>query len=141
MCSLIVIHVLLILNSDYFVDTNECSSLSTNACQHNCVNTPGSYTCQCRTGFRLNANGRNCTGLEYTRFIMKIILIILLCAEVHECNEGADLCEHTCTNTPGSYVCSCNPGYTLSSNGFTCSSKDHHNIIIFLIHTYVHHSC
>ncbi len=44
-------------------------------------------------------------------------------AEIHECNDGVHLCEHVCTNTPGSYVCSCNAGYTLSGNGISCTSK------------------
>ena len=46
-----------------YVDINECSSSSTNDCQHSCVNTPGSYTCQCNSGFRLNSDGRTCTGV------------------------------------------------------------------------------
>ena len=43
-------------------DINECSSSSTNNCQHTCVNTLGSYTCRCRAGYTLNSNGRTCTG-------------------------------------------------------------------------------
>ena len=46
----------------YHADRNECSSASTNACQQVCVNNPGSYTCQCRAGYNLNADGRTCTG-------------------------------------------------------------------------------
>lgn len=42
--------------------------------------------------------------------------------EIHECLEGLHLCEHLCTNTNGSYICSCNTGYFLASNGFSCTS-------------------
>ena len=48
---------------------------------------------------------------------------MLLCcqhAEVHECREGLHLCEHICSNTNGSYVCSCYDGYYPASNGFSC---------------------
>ena len=45
------------------IDINECSSSSTNGCQHSCVNIPGSYACQCNSGFRLHSNGHNCTGV------------------------------------------------------------------------------
>ena len=44
-----------------FSDVNECST-NNGGCQHNCVNTDGSYECQCRSGYRLSSNGRNCIG-------------------------------------------------------------------------------
>jgi hypothetical protein len=31
-----------------------------------------------------------------------------------------DSCSENCHDTVGSYTCSCNTGYTLNSNGFTC---------------------
>ena len=34
------------------------------ACEQICVNTPGSYVCQCYEGYELDANGKNCIG-EY----------------------------------------------------------------------------
>ena len=42
-------------------------------------------------------------------------------AEIHECDEGLDLCEQICINTEGSYNCSCNAGYRLDDNGNTCA--------------------
>ena len=44
-------------------DINECSSSSLNNCQQLCVNTVGSYSCQCRPGYRLNSDGRTCVGM------------------------------------------------------------------------------
>ena len=44
-----------------FTDYDECAG-GDNNCQQICTNTIGSYTCQCNTGFRLNDDGRNCTG-------------------------------------------------------------------------------
>ena len=43
-------------------DFNECRQESTNACEQVCVNTPGSYSCACNVGYRLNADGRTCQG-------------------------------------------------------------------------------
>ncbi len=45
--------------------------------------------------------------------------------DVDECTEGTDECDHNCHNTDGSYTCSCNGGYTLHSNGFTCIGKSY----------------
>ncbi len=45
-------------------ENNECSSNATNSCEQLCTNTPGSYTCQCNAGFRLNTNGRTCDGMH-----------------------------------------------------------------------------
>ena len=37
-----------------------------------CVNTDGSYTCQCRTGYQLNGDGRTCSGeAAHTNDIVK----------------------------------------------------------------------
>ena len=43
-----------------FSDIDECSSLS-GGCEHTCVNTQGSYYCECREGFALSSNGRSCS--------------------------------------------------------------------------------
>ena len=40
-----------------FSDINECA---TNPCSDNCINTPGSFACECEEGFR--ANGAICEG-------------------------------------------------------------------------------
>ncbi len=43
-------------------------------------------------------------------------------ADVNECNSNNGGCAQTCTNTVGSFTCSCGSGYTLStSNGRTCN--------------------
>ena len=43
-------------------DNNECMSDNTNNCQHICLNTPGSYSCTCNIGFRLNSDNMTCSG-------------------------------------------------------------------------------
>ena len=44
-------------------------------------------------------------------------------ADSNECNTANGGCEHSCTNTIGSYTCSCNTGYQLDENGLNCSGK------------------
>lgn len=44
----------------------------------------------------------------------------LFCADINECRMEIDSCSENCHDTVGSYTCSCNAGYTLNSNGFTC---------------------
>ncbi|CAC5378019.1 unnamed protein product [Mytilus coruscus] len=42
------------------------------------------------------------------------------CVDIDECSNEMFKCEHGCTNTNGSFVCSCRDGYTLHSDGKTC---------------------
>ena len=39
----------------------------------------------------------------------------------NECDVNNGGCDHYCTETLESYTCSCYPGYTLESNGHTCT--------------------
>ncbi|XP_070174967.1 uncharacterized protein [Littorina saxatilis] len=78
------------------IDINECSQNYN--CTHLCVNTPGSYTCACRYGYRLDSDDVSCD-------------------DVNECAEEMDGCQQQCANTEGSFECLCSPGYTLSSKG------------------------
>ncbi|NVJ15492.1 EGF domain-containing protein [Myxococcus sp. AM010] len=47
-----------------------------------------------------------------------------VCHDVNECMNGTAQCSVNafCTNTPGSYTCTCRPGY--SGNGWTCQDID-----------------
>ena len=46
------------------------------------------------------------------------------CVDINEClpNGGRGPCEQICTNTLGSFDCSCQPGYNVS--GYTCNGED-----------------
>ncbi|GCC24748.1 hypothetical protein chiPu_0003150 [Chiloscyllium punctatum] len=47
----------------FFSDKDECSK-DNGGCQHECVNTVGSYVCQCRNGFVLHENKHDCKEAE-----------------------------------------------------------------------------
>ena len=48
-------------------------------------------------------------------------MIISTFIDIDECNNNNGGCSHTCFNTPGSFFCDCNDGYSLDNNEMTCS--------------------
>lgn len=103
------------------VDINECeifnsnsdirntndkrsSPVSSSLCPINshCINTIGSYHCECRTGFyKSSENDR-------------------LCLDINECTDIPGLCQQRCVNNYGSYRCTCHSGYELGADNRTC---------------------
>nr|XP_014341338.1 PREDICTED: latent-transforming growth factor beta-binding protein 2 [Latimeria chalumnae] len=79
-----------------FADVNECEASST--CRGGrCINMPGSYRCECATGYILSRRGQ--------------------CEDIDECRSPNACPTGRCINTPGSYECgSCGPGY-MARNG------------------------
>ena len=51
-------------------------------------------------------------------------MLFFLLSDINECNSGNGGCSQTCTNTLGSFQCSCASGYQLSSNGRSCVDID-----------------
>ena len=47
----------------------------------------------------------------------------ILLTDIDECLTENAGCGQICTNTMGSFVCSCNQGFTLSSDGRNCTGK------------------
>uniref|UniRef100_A0A673Y6F0 Latent-transforming growth factor beta-binding protein 4 n=1 Tax=Salmo trutta TaxID=8032 RepID=A0A673Y6F0_SALTR len=87
-------------------DVDDCQSPDTCGATRLCVNTDGSYRCDCQPGYRTAGLGRQCR-------------------DVNECLEG-EYCfpKGECVNTEGSYRCVCSQGYTTSSNGSSCLDVD-----------------
>ena len=52
-----------------------------------------------------------------------VTILSLLHVDLDECAEGSDNCDHNCTNTQGSFECTCNVGYKLESDGSSCSGR------------------
>uniref|UniRef100_A0A671EZM7 Adhesion G protein-coupled receptor E1 n=1 Tax=Rhinolophus ferrumequinum TaxID=59479 RepID=A0A671EZM7_RHIFE len=125
-------------------DIDEC--LNSGVCpEHSeCVNSLGSYSCQCQNGFIVNnarcedvdecANPRACPenatchnslgsyscvcspGFESSTGNISFHVPEGTCEDVDECLDMCPL-NAKCINTPGSYFCTCQPGY-VSSNGW-----------------------
>ncbi|XP_017556122.1 signal peptide, CUB and EGF-like domain-containing protein 2 isoform X4 [Pygocentrus nattereri] len=69
-----------------------------------CQNTPTSYKCTCRPGFR--GDGEHCEDIDE-------------CDSEH--NGG---CVHECNNIPGNYRCTCHDGFSLAHDGHNCLDVD-----------------
>ena len=114
-------------------DINECE-LETYPCHFNasCTDTDGSFHCTCNEGFE--GDGFNCAGTifiihkhYYVDTYIYLCLHTFVCnmkfTDIPECERGLDDCDTnaTCTNTFGSYVCTCNTGFT--GDGVTCTGQ------------------
>ncbi|XP_078359708.1 uncharacterized protein LOC144644156 isoform X2 [Oculina patagonica] len=79
-------------------DIDECASVNS-SCPTNahCINSIGSYACECFYGYYGNQ-----------------------CSDVDECKLGIHTCDKhaNCTNTVGSYKCTCHDGFY--DDGFSC---------------------
>ncbi|XP_055997524.1 uncharacterized protein LOC125645548 [Ostrea edulis] len=73
------------------VDIDECQNKPCTGDHVICLNTPGSFQCQCITGFK------NFTSV---------------CEDIDECQDPL-ACHQKCTNFDGNYTCSCKDGYEL----------------------------
>ena len=51
------------------------------------------------------------------------IMLLFSHADIDECAEGTDGCVQTCTDTKGSYVCSCGVGYRLANDSHGCNGE------------------
>ena len=60
--------------------------------------------------------------------------------DVDECATNNGGCAQTCTNTVGSFVCSCPSGYTLASNGLTCDGELTEGIPTLIVDVDVQHN-
>ena len=122
----------------FCADIDECAT-DQGGCSEVCENTAGSFKCSCsRPGFELAANNLDCMGKKASTSII-LFGCSILCghlslslslspsldsSDTNEC-LSADLnnCDQTCSNTNGGYVCSCQSGFKLNEDGFSCDRK------------------
>ncbi|WAR05736.1 FBN1-like protein [Mya arenaria] len=126
-------------------DIDECNT--TTPCDSNsvCTNTPGSYYCTCNMGFRLSTSNRtvclatppdacnaiNCSGAVgcttdadndarcFCNAGYSLIAGNNTCTDTNECDNGP--CSQTCSNSEGSFSCSCLTGYKLGTDRVSCT--------------------
>lgn len=137
--------------SRFCEDVNECEYSANSVCPSNskCVNSIGSYRCDCNEGFRkLKDDDKSCLDVDECREIQglchqrcinffgsyrcacdagfKLNENNRTCDDVNECevHKSYNLCIGICENTPGSYECRCPDGYRLGTDGRTCQDID-----------------
>ncbi|XP_071103874.1 low-density lipoprotein receptor-related protein 2-like [Haliotis cracherodii] len=94
-------------------NVNECDrNDNVPRCDHTCVDTLTSFTCECNAGYRLMSDRKGCRDID-------------------ECVEKPGACSQLCENTQGSYICKCAEGYQKLADGRTCKKTD--NITPWLI--------
>lgn len=82
-------------------------------CSGNCKATPKGAVCSCNQGFEL-INGKDCEDID-------------------EC-QTMNPCSQMCTNTIGSFRCSCFDGYILGSDRTTCKALGGPKVFLFALH-------
>ncbi|EZA47230.1 Fibrillin-2 [Ooceraea biroi] len=86
-------------------DIDECQDESRNNCSHICINTSGSYYCECPSDLRLLPDSKTCRHWEE------------FC--VHDLG-----CSHTCKQDNDQVRCVCPMGYELQNDEKTCKDID-----------------
>ena len=60
-------------------------------------------------------------------YIIKNYIIIIICfvfiTDINECLSNNGGCDQNCINQPGTYHCTCNEGFDLSSDKHYCNGK------------------
>ncbi|PSN32774.1 hypothetical protein C0J52_15456 [Blattella germanica] len=84
------------------VDIDECTKNKglVGMCDQVCINVPGTYQCWCHKGFTLSMTDPRS------------------CVDINECESS--VCSHNCSNTVGSFVCTCPVNMILHADGRTC---------------------
>ncbi|XP_064646226.1 low-density lipoprotein receptor-related protein 2-like [Lineus longissimus] len=93
-------------------NVDECATMTSNQCQHKCINTVTSFYCECNPGYKLSTNRRSCR-------------------DINECTEVPGACSQLCFNTPGSYTCKCDEKYVKLADEKSCAKRD--NIVPWLL--------
>ena len=60
-----------------------------------------------------------------------MIVFSLTLSAASECDVNNGGCDHYCMETLESYTCSCYPGYTLESDGHTCTGMYSHGFNLY----------
>ncbi|XP_064599411.1 fibrillin-1-like [Liolophura sinensis] len=117
-------------------DIDECSADSS-ACELECHNIEGSYSCDCHEGFSWDAETMACLPVCYgevagvcpnggtckspNRCSCAPGYQEPQCTDIDECSADESVClEGVCSNLMGSYMCGCEQGYAWSDNTESC---------------------
>uniref|UniRef100_A0A8C6UAI8 Fibulin 2 n=1 Tax=Neogobius melanostomus TaxID=47308 RepID=A0A8C6UAI8_9GOBI len=96
-------------------DMDECLIYEGSICHHKCVNTLGSFRCECFPGYVLQDDAVTCRT-QCKLLYAEVYVNELVC----DCLSENNPCEQQCTPVGGWPQCSCFPGYALATNGYSC---------------------
>ena len=65
-------------NFSKITEYDECSNPGEHGCEHECFNTLGGYSCQCRIGYELHSDEKRCEGTCSSYYILKKKLYLVL---------------------------------------------------------------
>ena len=102
-------------DSGFCEDIDECNDFLGD-CEQICINTEGSYTCECDWGFELNDDNTSCNDVNEceTRIINGTIV-----------ENGGCQAPGKCINFYGAFVCECPSGYEADwYEGLSCVDVD-----------------
>ncbi|KAK4816339.1 hypothetical protein QYF61_015653 [Mycteria americana] len=109
------------------MDIDECERNPLLCRGGTCVNTEGSFQCDCPLGHELSPSREECIvkWQEKITFPYKSRLTTNVASpDIDECMIMNGGCDTHCTNSEGSYECSCSDGYALMPDVRTCADID-----------------
>ncbi|XP_002931771.2 fibrillin-2 [Xenopus tropicalis] len=126
-------------------DVNECLENPGICANGHCINTDGSFRCECPMGYNLDYTGVNCVDTDEcsignpcgngtcTNAIGTFECLcdegfepgpMMVCEDINECILNPLLCAFRCINTYGAYECTCPAGYILREDQKMCKDLD-----------------
>lgn len=97
-----------------------CTSVAAKPCDHICITMKKGFRCACKTGYRLDKDGRTCTSNchDYS---------------IHGCSQ---FCTPANVSTRVGHQCSCGQGYTLDVNMRLCKQSTKHIPFLLIANNY-----
>uniref|UniRef100_A0A8C8BT09 Fibrillin-2 n=1 Tax=Otus sunia TaxID=257818 RepID=A0A8C8BT09_9STRI len=126
-------------------DVNECLESPGICSNGHCINTDGSFRCECPMGYNLDYTGVHCIDTDEcsignpcgngtcTNVIGSFECSchegfepgpMMNCEDINECAQNPLLCAFRCINTYGFYECTCPVGYELREDQKMCKDLD-----------------
>ena len=125
--NLVVVYILiLVVNQVFFPVFHNYlpAAVCTPTCLHGTCTSPGVCTCNAGwTGGACSVGNTIIHNNDKDLTLITELLSFMMITDINECGTSNGGCEHTCTNTDGSYYCSCNSGYSLDGDGHACNGE------------------